>query len=71
MVAVLSVFGKLSQIGNFEQCIWEKKILFAIGNDSLKTGVGFIAKKITDHNTIYLRICMYAQNKQHKLKCMC
>ena len=34
MVATVSLIGKLSKIGNFESCIWEKKIPFAFGNDS-------------------------------------
>ena len=33
-VTTVSLIGKLSKIGNFESCIWEKKIVFAIGNDS-------------------------------------
>ena len=46
MVAVVSLIGKFSQIGNFEPCIWEKRYFLPLGTTP-KTGVGFIAKKIT------------------------
>ena len=44
MVIVMSLIGKLSQIGNFEPCIWEKRYFLPLGT-TLKTGVGFIAKR--------------------------
>ena len=43
----MKISMKLSQIGNFEPFIWEKKIYFLQLGTTPKTRVGFIAKKIT------------------------
>ena len=49
MVAVVSLIGKLSQIGNFKPCIWGKRYFLPLGT-APKTAVGFIAKNITVMN---------------------
>ena len=62
MVIVMSLIGKLSQIGNFEPCIWEKRYFLPLGT-TLKTGVGFIAKKkITELLPFAQRNFMKPQN---------